>query len=78
MEHRLDAYLDAQDATYDDDEHYGWYKAEMGEAWTVNGGIGLMEDGAVRVANSDEADGVRRYWREMGLTANGHNDTVIF
>jgi hypothetical protein len=68
MDAALDRYLDQMDVEPgDDDEHYGWYKAEMGEAWTVNAGIGINEAGAVRIANDDEARGVRRHWREMGI-----------
>ena len=70
MDAVLDSYLAQMDVEPgDDDEHYGWYKAEMSEAWTVNGGIGILESGAVRIANSDEARGVRRHWREMGITS---------
>jgi hypothetical protein len=70
MEHRLNAMLDAEERIERQDaEHYGWYKAEMGEAWTVNAGIGIIENGVVRVANSDEAAGVRRHWRTMGYTS---------
>lgn len=46
---------------------YGWNKANDGEAWTVNGGIGIMEDAAVRLATIDEAAGVQAYWKEVGI-----------
>ena len=47
---------------------YGWFMAQAGEAWTVNGGIGIREDGAVRLATVGEDKGVRQYWQAAGIT----------
>ena len=47
---------------------YGFLIAQAGEAWTVNGGIGIREDGAVRLATVDEDKGVRAYWQAAGIT----------
>lgn len=61
MEHRLDAYLNRQDA-----EHDAYVAAKAGNAWTVNGGIGILSDGAVRLASPAEVRGITRYWIEIG------------
>jgi hypothetical protein len=48
--------------------NYGWFMAQAGEAWTVNSGLGIKEDGAVRLATVDEDKGVRAYWQAAGIT----------
>ncbi len=50
----------------DTERQTGYEKAAAGEAWSVNAGIGVMDDGAVRVATEREAAGVQDYWIEKG------------
>ena len=59
--------------TYDPTDHnaqlFGYEKAQAGEAWTCNGGIGILDTDEigqhVRLASTDEAIGVLAYWEQQ-------------
>jgi hypothetical protein len=69
MDAALDRYLDQQDAAYDELEFdAGWLAAQEGNAWTVNGGIGIFDGTAVEVATNARAEGVKQYWQWAGIT----------
>ena len=79
MDTQLDAYLDQQDAAYDDYEFdAGWLAADEGRAWTVNGGIGIYDGETVEVVNGACAQGVREYWQWAGITTANSNGAVAF
>ena len=68
--HRLDRpEYDPEDVD-DADFDAGWQAADASEAWTANGGIAIMDEDAIgrhaRLANPQEAAGVRAYWQQMG------------
>jgi len=59
--------IDTEDRTEAAAGTYGWNKASDGEAWTVNGGIGIRENECVRLATIHEAAGVQAYWKSVGI-----------